>query len=151
MISRLIWTTWTPMSAGRERQLNLITHSLTHSINIARDRGRVWTTPVMQNNIRHFCTSKPYQNGQEDIFMKDNLHFYQHLTSQWSDNCEVITWMVISNSLDIDFIHGDIHNRSCKKLRSQPKFIQYILHLNSISHQQRLEKVQQFCVGCTNF
>ena len=25
-------------------------------------------------------------------------------------------WQVISNSLDIDFIHGDIHGRSCKKL-----------------------------------
>ena len=24
-------------------------------------------------------------------------------------------WITISNSLDIDFIHGDIHRRSCKK------------------------------------
>ena len=25
-----------------------------------------------------------------------------------------VTWIVISNSPDIDFIHGDIHGRSCK-------------------------------------
>ena len=39
------------------------------------------------------------------------------MTSQWPDNCDAITWIVISNSLDIDFIHGDIHGRSCKKRR----------------------------------
>ena len=39
------------------------------------------------------------------------------MTSQWPDNCDAITWIVISNSLDIDFIHGDIHVRSCKKRR----------------------------------
>ena len=38
------------------------------------------------------------------------------MTSQWPDNCDAITWIVISNSLDIDFIHGDIHDRSCKKM-----------------------------------
>ena len=37
------------------------------------------------------------------------------MTSQWPDNCDVITWIMISNSLDIDFIHSDIHGRSCKK------------------------------------
>ena len=35
---------------------------------------------------------------------------------QWPDNCDAITWIVISNSLDIGFIHGDIHGRSCKKM-----------------------------------
>ena len=29
--------------------------------------------------------------------------------SQWPDNCGAITWIVIFNSLDIDFIHSDIH------------------------------------------
>ena len=38
------------------------------------------------------------------------------MTSQWPDSCDAITWTVISNSLDIDFIHGDIHGRSCKKI-----------------------------------
>ena len=36
-------------------------------------------------------------------------------SSQWPDDCDAITWIVISNSLDIAFIHGDIHGRSCKK------------------------------------
>ena len=36
------------------------------------------------------------------------------MTSQWPDNCDANTWQVISNSLDIGFIHGDIHGRSCK-------------------------------------
>ena len=40
------------------------------------------------------------------------------IMSQWSDNCDAIKWIVISNSLDIDFIHGDIHGRSCKKYQS---------------------------------
>ena len=35
------------------------------------------------------------------------------MTSQWPDNCDANTWQVISNSFDIDFIHGDIHGRSC--------------------------------------
>ena len=39
------------------------------------------------------------------------------MTSQWPDNCDANTWQVISISLDIDFIHGDIHGRSCKKRR----------------------------------
>ena len=40
------------------------------------------------------------------------------MTLQWPDNCDAITWIMISNSLDIDFIHGDIHGRSCKKIKS---------------------------------
>ena len=34
------------------------------------------------------------------------------MTPQWSDNCEAIMCTVISNSLHIDFIQGDIHGRS---------------------------------------
>ena len=36
------------------------------------------------------------------------------ITLQLPDNGDAITWVVISNSLDIDFIYGDIHGRSCK-------------------------------------
>ena len=43
-------------------------------------------------------------------------HYRLLMTSQLQDNCDVITWISISISLDIDFIHGDIHGRSCKKL-----------------------------------
>ena len=38
------------------------------------------------------------------------------MTSQWPDNCDANTWQVISNSLHIDFIHDDIHGRSCKNI-----------------------------------
>ena len=41
------------------------------------------------------------------------------MTSQWPDNCDANTWQVISNSLDIDFIHGDIHDPSCKNVRNK--------------------------------
>ena len=39
------------------------------------------------------------------------------MTSQWPDNCDAITWIVISNSLDIDYIHRDIHGQSCKNVK----------------------------------
>ena len=39
------------------------------------------------------------------------------MTSQWPGKCDVNTCQVISNLLYIDFIHGDIHGRSCKKKR----------------------------------
>ena len=34
------------------------------------------------------------------------------MTSQWPDNGDAITWIVISNSLYVDYIHGNIHDRS---------------------------------------
>ena len=34
---------------------------------------------------------------------------------QLTCNCDARTWKVKSNSLQIDFIHDDIHDRSCKK------------------------------------
>ena len=37
------------------------------------------------------------------------------MKSQWPDNCDAITWIMIFNSLDINFIHGDFHGLSCKK------------------------------------
>ena len=36
-------------------------------------------------------------------------HYLLPMTSQSADNCDAITWTAISNSLDIDFIHGNIH------------------------------------------
>ena len=38
------------------------------------------------------------------------------MASRWPDKCDAITWIVISNSLDIDFSHSDIHGRSSKKI-----------------------------------
>ena len=37
------------------------------------------------------------------------------VTPQWPNNCEAITWIMVSNSLDIDFIHCDIFGWSCEK------------------------------------
>ena len=36
------------------------------------------------------------------------------MTSLWPDNFDVIKWIVISNSSDIDVIHSDIHGQSSK-------------------------------------
>ena len=36
------------------------------------------------------------------------------MASLWPDNCHAITWIVISKSLDIDYVHGDIQGRLCK-------------------------------------
>ena len=38
------------------------------------------------------------------------------LTSQWPDNSEATTRIMISDSLDIDFIHDDVHGRSCNNV-----------------------------------
>ena len=37
------------------------------------------------------------------------------MMSQLPDICDATTWQVISNSLDINFIHGIFHSQSCKK------------------------------------
>ena len=46
-------------------------------------------------------------------------HNWLLMTSQWPDNCNAIVRIVISNSLDIDFIHSDIHGWSCKNIVCQ--------------------------------
>ena len=47
------------------------------------------------------------------------------MASQLPDDCGATTWQVISNSLDIDFIHGDIHGQSCKKIRFPTQMAMY--------------------------
>ena len=37
------------------------------------------------------------------------------MTSQLPSNCDMLTRIVISNSLDIDFIHSEIRDRSCTR------------------------------------
>ena len=39
------------------------------------------------------------------------------MTSQWPNDCYASTWKMISNSLDIDFIHRDIYGWSWKILQ----------------------------------
>ena len=57
------------------------------------------------------------------------------LICAWN-NCNAITWIVISNSLDIDFIHGDIHGWSCKKIKCLSK--QFIITRKPTRHDGRL-------------
>ena len=58
------------------------------------------------------------------------------MTSQWLDNCDAVTRIVISNSLDIDFIHGYIHGWSCKKILYSKKLLElfcvYMVYLKSL-------------------
>ena len=77
-------------------------------------------------NFLHDITN-PLNDAKTKIFTHNpcvslaciTLCWWRHnqsvMTSQWPDNCDANTWQLISNSLDIDFIHGDIHGRSCKK------------------------------------
>ena len=47
------------------------------------------------------------------------LHSADDVTIDWrwrhNDHCDADTWQVISNPLDIDFIHGDIHGGRVRK------------------------------------
>ena len=60
-----------------------------------------------------------FTHHPRDSFARFTVCWWRHnrlaMTSQWPNNCDANTWQLISNSLDIDFIHGDIHDRSCKK------------------------------------
>ena len=71
------------------------------------------------------------------------------MTSQWPNHCDTNTWQVISNSLDINFIQGDIHGRSCKKswsnitriclmrpIKSHQKHVHFIISLTQFLQNQ---------------
>ena len=51
------------------------------------------------------------------------------MTSQWADNCDAVTWIMISYSLNTDFIHGDIHGRSCTKFAGMCVSVWYSKHV----------------------
>ena len=55
------------------------------------------------------------------------------MTSQWPDNCDAVTWKVISNSLDIDLIYGDIRGRSHKNDESY--IIELWISINNNIHE----------------
>ena len=69
------------------------------------------------------------------------------ITSQWTDNCDAITRIVISNSLDIDFIHGNIHGLSCKKTPYTQRKCQIYRKISNISHTKSLKFKQVFLVA----
>ena len=74
-----------------------------------------------------------------------SFYWWRHtrllMTSQWPDNCDAIAWIMISNSLDIDFIHGDIHGRSCKK----PPFMP-LLHVLNVNSADQVYHIRDSCV-----
>ena len=99
---------------------------------VAKQRGN-----KHQNNTRVSTETVRYESTCISLFLtrynesinddkNDNLYtsspcptrsvFVLLMTSQWSDNCDVVMWIMIFNSLDIDFINGDIHGRSCKNV-----------------------------------
>ena len=59
------------------------------------------------------------------------------MMSQWPDNCEAITWIMISNSLDIDFIRDDIHGRSRTNF--------FLLHQSVVNSRNTLTHSFQCC------
>ena len=70
------------------------------------------------------------------------------MTSQSPDNCDAVTWIVISNSLDIGFIHG----RSCKNLTCS-EIYDHLIHWGLVmpygvnKHGHRY--FQEWLVACT--
>ena len=71
-------------------------------------------------NLKMTIKTKIFTHRPRGSLAQSTFWWWRHnrvlMTSQWPDNCNAITWIVISNSLDIDLIHGNIHGRSCKKL-----------------------------------
>ena len=60
-------------------------------------------------------------------------------------SCDSTTWIMISNSLDINFVHGDIHYRSCKK------WVSTILCVFHITHKIVLVKLHLYASARVTF
>ena len=56
------------------------------------------------------------------------------MATQWPDNCDVSTWQVISNSIDIDFSHGNIHGQSWKKQQILYHYANSVYGVSTICH-----------------
>ena len=83
---------------------------------------RVYTLSYFLHNIMNpkmTLKTRIFTQHPRVSFARFTLCWWCHnqlaMTSQWPENCDANTWQVISKSLDIDFIHGDIHGWSCKK------------------------------------
>ena len=91
--------------------------------------------PINDDKNDDLYTSSPY------LTRRSLFCWWRHtrlpMTSQWPDNRgKWKKWKVILNSLDIDFIQGDSHGRSCKKCfhlmtsSCHGQFRVWILHLH---------------------
>ena len=99
-------------------------HETVISVFIDKHQNNTW---VSTETVRHESTSIILFLIRYDESTNDDKTIFTHrprvslaLLSfwwwQWPDNCDAITWIVIFNSLNIDFIHDDIHGQSCKKI-----------------------------------
>ena len=106
--------------------------------------GHQNTTPVSAETVRHASTyiilfltrhTESINDDKTTIFthrrrvslVRFSSWWWRHnrllMMSQWPDSCDAITWIMISSSINIDFIHGDIHGRSFKDVYFQKHFI----------------------------
>ena len=66
-----------------------------------------------------FLSGDPYQGAERTVGVRATQIFY----SAWTGvRVVIVKEKVISNSLNIDFLHGHIHSRSCIKEYSGIKF-----------------------------
>ena len=74
--------------------------------------------PTRHNESMNYDKTAIFTHRSRVSFARVSFCWWRHnrlpMTSQWPDNCDAITWILLSNSLYIDFIHGD-DGRSCKK------------------------------------
>ena len=69
-------------------------------------------------------------------------------TSQWSGSCDAITWIMISNSLDIDFIHG----QSCENRKLWNVIIAVLCIISCIGvHNKKNDLILRYRSDITMF
>ena len=78
---------------------------------------------------------------------------WRHRCPAGRNICDAHTQKTISNSSDIDFIHGYMHDRSCKKMRSPYSRVigQYSLHPKKYAHFRALWCFVKVITRCHGF
>ena len=110
-----------------------ITNHIAYSaVNVLVTKEAILDSVSMRNGCTN-CAKCQHQSNKGEPMLVDLLNIKQILFSlkmvnirddnkqrwwwrhNWLGNCDAHTWKIICNLLDLDFIHGDIHGRSCKK------------------------------------
>ena len=76
-----------------------------------------WDKELITIKMMNF-THRPYISHSLGLHSVDDVTidcWWHHKYITWCHNCGFNTWKVTSNSMDITFIHGHIHRRSCKR------------------------------------
>ena len=85
----------------RDESTYIILFLARHKVSINDDKTTIFThRPLVSLPRSSFCWWR---------------HNRLLMTWQQRNNCDVVTWIMLSDSLDIDFSRDDIHGRSCKK------------------------------------